>query len=238
MGEYRDKHLPWVRQFLSRHDPDYRFRWDIYFDQLERFARDSSSFLDIGCGDNTTVREIVVSGFKIGLDIDIPADSAHFCCGSAEKLPFANGSFDLIGCRFVLEHLPNPAVVFREIYRVLRPGGFLLTQTTNKRHPLVLLGRLLPHRVKRGLVRGIYGRSGGTDYPTYHRFNHPHQFCEEFQGMQPVSAWHIEDLHLESKVLFYLSYVYHAMTKRLGAERWRSSITTLWQKPVESGTPD
>ncbi len=236
MGEYGDKHLPWARQFLSRHDPEYQFRWDVYFDELERLAADAANFLDLGCGDNKTVRELTINGSKIGLDMAIPNDITDFCCGDAEALPFANETFDLIGCRFVLEHLPHPDSVFREVQRVLRPGGLLLTQTTNKRHPLVALGRLLPQRVKRILVYRIYGRSGGTDYPTYHRFNHPRDFSRPYQGLEPIRSWYIEDLHLESKALFYLSYAYHRLTKRLQKHRWRSTITTLWQKPVESST--
>lgn len=43
-----------------------------------------------------------------------------------EKLPFADGSFDLVHARQVLHHARDLAAQCRETYRVLRPGGILL----------------------------------------------------------------------------------------------------------------
>jgi SAM-dependent methyltransferase len=232
MAEYRDKYLDWARRFLSRHDPGYRFRWEVYFHELERLLKDADSFLDAGCGDNQTVNETNMPGFKLGVDEVIPINSKDFCCAALERLPFTAASFDVIGCRFVLEHLENPDVVFREFHRILKPGGHLLTQTTNRRHPLILLGRLLPRFMRRGLTRRIYGRSGGTEMPTYHRLNRPGDFRPARAGMVPVRIWHIEDLHLESKFAFRISYYYHLLTRILHRPSWRSSITVLWEKPI------
>ena len=44
-------------------------------------------------------------------------------------LPFADESFDALVCSHVLEHLPNPKDLVREILRVLRPGGIFLMAT-------------------------------------------------------------------------------------------------------------
>jgi SAM-dependent methyltransferase len=41
-------------------------------------------------------------------------------------LPFETGYFDLIICLSVIEHIPEPAVAFTEIARVLRPGGIAI----------------------------------------------------------------------------------------------------------------
>jgi SAM-dependent methyltransferase len=41
-------------------------------------------------------------------------------------LPFEAGSFDLIICLSVIEHIPEPGVAFTEIARVLRPGGIAI----------------------------------------------------------------------------------------------------------------
>jgi SAM-dependent methyltransferase len=56
----------------------------------------------------------------------VPTAELHHA--SAEKLPFADGSFDYVTCIEVLEHVPadlRPAA-FREIWRVLKPGGRLI----------------------------------------------------------------------------------------------------------------
>src|SRR5690349_20027622 len=45
---------------------------------------------------------------------------------SAERLPFADGSVDTVGCTLVLCTLDDPQRALRQIARVLRPGGELL----------------------------------------------------------------------------------------------------------------
>jgi SAM-dependent methyltransferase len=46
--------------------------------------------------------------------------------GSVESLPLAEGewgSFDIAHARFILEHLPEPLTVVRQMVRAVRPGG-------------------------------------------------------------------------------------------------------------------
>jgi SAM-dependent methyltransferase len=44
----------------------------------------------------------------------------------ASAMPVADGSFDAVLCTEVLEHVPEPAKVVRELGRILRPGGRLM----------------------------------------------------------------------------------------------------------------
>ncbi len=43
--------------------------------------------------------------------------------GDAMRLPFRDGSFDAVACAFGIRNFPSVAASFREIYRVLKPGG-------------------------------------------------------------------------------------------------------------------
>jgi ubiquinone/menaquinone biosynthesis C-methylase UbiE len=45
------------------------------------------------------------------------------CCGDAERLPFADGSFDAIVCECALCTFPNKRTATAEFGRVLRSGG-------------------------------------------------------------------------------------------------------------------
>lgn len=45
---------------------------------------------------------------------------------SAERLPFADGEFNLVMAAHLLEHLPEPTRALTELLRVLQPGGVLL----------------------------------------------------------------------------------------------------------------
>lgn len=51
---------------------------------------------------------------------DVHADICH--------LPFEDASFDLILCNHVLEHIPDDTAAMRELFRVLRPGGWGIFQ--------------------------------------------------------------------------------------------------------------
>jgi ubiquinone/menaquinone biosynthesis C-methylase UbiE len=50
-------------------------------------------------------------------------------CGNGERLPFEDGSFDCILGSHVFEHIVHLVDVVNELYRVLRPGGYLLSVT-------------------------------------------------------------------------------------------------------------
>jgi ubiquinone/menaquinone biosynthesis C-methylase UbiE len=51
--------------------------------------------------------------------------SVRTVTSEAERLPFEDGSFDLVFGHAVLHHIPDPAEGFAEFHRVLRPGGTL-----------------------------------------------------------------------------------------------------------------
>lgn len=52
--------------------------------------------------------------------------------GSAEALPVADGSYDLVLCESVLEHVDSPRLALDEIHRALRPGRIAFVTTTNR----------------------------------------------------------------------------------------------------------
>jgi demethylmenaquinone methyltransferase/2-methoxy-6-polyprenyl-1,4-benzoquinol methylase len=55
--------------------------------------------------------------------------------GRAERLPFADGTFDLVSMSYMLRHVEDLSLAFAEAHRVLRPGGriviFELTSPSN-----------------------------------------------------------------------------------------------------------
>lgn len=54
------------------------------------------------------------------------ASNVSFRLGSADELPFPDGAFDIVTCRFTAHHFDNLAAAVAEIARVLRPGGTLV----------------------------------------------------------------------------------------------------------------
>jgi SAM-dependent methyltransferase len=63
-------------------------------------------------------------------------------------IPFPSNMFDVIGARWVLEHVREPEAFLDEVKRVLRPGGTFVALTVNATHYTSLVARLanlLPH---------------------------------------------------------------------------------------------
>lgn len=92
--------------------------------------------LDVGCGDGVLSARLAWEGAQVtGLDSDPRmleaarrrGDSTKmrptFVAGRGEALPFPNGSFDIVVAITVLCLLSDPERAFREMSRVLRPGG-------------------------------------------------------------------------------------------------------------------
>ena len=89
--------------------------------------------LDVGCG--TGANLLMLSQFGDAEGVDVSEDALAFCrerglnnvkLGAAEKLPYEDGTFDLVTALDVVEHLDDDLAGLREMRRVLRPGGRVL----------------------------------------------------------------------------------------------------------------
>ena len=92
----------------------------------------------------------------------------------AERLPFVSASFDLVTANMVLEHLRDPGRVFREVARVLAPGGAFVFVTPNRWHPAVAgLALVVAPRWRRLLAHRVEGRALEHIFLTFYRANSP-----------------------------------------------------------------
>jgi arsenite methyltransferase len=96
--------------------------------------------LDLGSGAGTdslvAVQMVGPEGSVTGIDMtaemlekaraaamELGTDNVEFVEGEVERLPFADGSFDVVISNGVIDLVPDKDAVFSEIHRVLRPGG-------------------------------------------------------------------------------------------------------------------
>ena len=238
------RHLDWVRQTLARWEPGYRFKWDVYFERLEELAKTATRFLDAGCGDNKTASELEGPRLGVGIDL-IPYSSgappegwdealslrrfrSRRVSGRLEKLPFRGDTFDLVGCRHVIEHLDDPLAVFAELHRAMTPGGRLLIQTVNRSSLLIAVSRLLGGPVRRWLRRHRYGRRDADLFALRDRFNHPSLFENPPDGFRLVSIEMTQDVDLQSRFGFWVSYLLVCWTRK--RPNRRSTITAEWER--------
>lgn len=179
-GSYR-----WIRPLFARHK---KYSYREYADILGALLTGETRWLDAGCGhqvlDPRWVEEEMAlvrrAGVPVGCDVCADALRVHRSipnrvhCG-LEQLPFREASFTLVTLNMVAEHLPHPERAFREISRVLAPGGLLVVRTPNAAsYPvgLIRLGwALFPRRWGLLAARFLEHRESDDVFPTYYRAN-------------------------------------------------------------------
>jgi len=99
--------------------------------------------LDIGCNDGRatlnligaeTAKKLELHGLEVVPEMAAKASERGIQVeiGNADKpFPFGANEFDVITANQLIEHLQNQDAFLDEVYRVLKPGGFLLLCTPN-----------------------------------------------------------------------------------------------------------
>lgn len=157
--------------------PGYRPSLDVYTEWIANLIREDTRLLDAGCGPGGLVKDYVgVADQVVGVDryassFQEPAEIETLIESDIDTLPFPDGYFNVITCSWVLEHLQAPERVFREISRVLKPGGHFLFITPNKRNYVVRLRGMMPNNLGRRATSAIYARNEDFINPTYYRAN-------------------------------------------------------------------
>lgn len=99
----------------------------------EDISSADGTILDIGAADRWIQKYLAGDARYIALDYPVTARDLYGgrpdVFADAAWLPFAEASFDGVLCLEVLEHVPDPAQVLREIARVLKSGGRLWIST-------------------------------------------------------------------------------------------------------------
>ncbi|MBI4665140.1 MAG: methyltransferase domain-containing protein [Nitrospinae bacterium] len=111
--------------------------------------------LDAGCGSGRAVRSLLLAGAKkvCGVDMGVGcvrnttgrnkdfADRIEIKHASVLEIPYPDATFDFVHCDGVLHHTTNPEQGFKELVRVLKPGG--------------------------DIVMAVYGRGGLMNFAIY-----------------------------------------------------------------------
>jgi len=101
----------------------------------------SAKLLDLGCGDGSFAVEL---GKKVGTDQLYGIEAANEFKGQPQKrgvktyvadlnepLPLDSESFDVVHSNQVIEHLYKTDIHLREIFRILKPEGYVIISTPN-----------------------------------------------------------------------------------------------------------
>jgi SAM-dependent methyltransferase len=165
----------------KRFYPGVHKNWDdtLLRQQVLRISAGAKRLLDLGAGagivPELSLRQLRASIHGIDLDPRIAANKLidYACIADASAIPYADDSFDVVVADNVLEHLVSPQPVFREIARVLRPGGRFHFKTPNKAHYVPFVARWTPQSVH-NTVAMARGRRSEDTFVTWYRANTKH----------------------------------------------------------------
>lgn len=177
--------MSWSQRIVTRILPDGEYHQNHYARALADLVHEGTRWLDIGSGHSlhggwkATSPEILAdrAGYLIGCDLvpdDLRSNPAltDRVAASANSLPFAQESFDLVTANMVLEHLPDPRSALAEIRRVLAPGGRFLFVTPNRWNPLTwMASTFLSAGWRSRVAQWLDGRSEKDIFPTFYRAN-------------------------------------------------------------------
>ncbi len=117
---------------------------NVYADFLLPFLDQTSHVLDLGCGDGVLAIGLASHTAQVTAVDLAPEDFAAaevyaaiheipnltFAEGDATRLGFEDATFDACFCHSLLEAGPDPAQVLAEVWRVLRPDGYVAVAST------------------------------------------------------------------------------------------------------------
>jgi O-antigen biosynthesis protein len=201
---------------------------------IEQVGRDKR-VLDIGCSSGYLAKRLVDRGCTvIGMDLD-PKDlevaqqwCAEVYAGNIEDmgLPFEEGTFDVVLCGDLVEHLRDPTAALARVRPLLKPGGLLVLSTPNVANWSIRL-------------MFLFGRFRYTDRGILDR-THAHLFTRKTLRQAIVAAgYHVEQLDFVTPVPGPKIPAIGALAYRIGALRpslFAYQFVATASRPMTDGT--
>lgn len=147
---------------------------------------DGAPVLEVGCGGGQAGRWLAARGAAVvGIDISVamlrharrgPAAALPVAAATATALPFADASFDVAFTAYgAIPFVADLGALFREVHRVLRPGGRWVYSTL---HPIRWVFPDDPGWDGLKVTMSYFGASAyverdGAGTPVYAEFHHP-----------------------------------------------------------------
>lgn len=173
-----------------------RYRSASDFIRLAHAGKDSLKLLDVGSGNGylkyfCDFGQIDWHGIEIWeerfRDCQKLGYHMHWCDIDTETLPFPGESFDVVVASHVLEHLQNREFALKEMYRVLKTGGWFIVGAPIK--PVLVSNLLNFLYSRRRLQKGETAYN--FDLPSLMRFlrrNLPGAQILDVRGFRVLSA--------------------------------------------------
>ena len=128
--------------FLRQRPNNLNYLLNKRYSWMNHYLQSKEHVIEVGSGAGFSKEFIHHSNFQLTdvekYDwIDVEADALN--------LPFDDGSIDAVISSHMIHHLAKPVVFFREMIRVLKPGGYVVIQEINTSMLMRTLLRVMRH---------------------------------------------------------------------------------------------
>ncbi|WP_428491972.1 class I SAM-dependent methyltransferase [Rhodopila sp.] len=170
------------------------------------------------------------------LDERIVADVAKF-------IPVREESVDLVMANSGMEHFADNEQFLRNVFSVLRPGGFFVAQFPSRYAPFAIVNRMLSPRLGRRLLRvttedatelGFRAFYDRTQYSSFRKMYKTIGFRELYHVPGFYSSFYFEFF----VPLWCVSYLYDVVRFSIGNSNLASYHLWVLQKPVDGVLED
>lgn len=197
-----------------------------YESKIESILNDSDTILDAGCGRTAPILRKFSGKAQtlIGVDLEDPKEDigeVKYIKGDIASIDIPENSVDLVISRAVLEHVSDPDSVFKEINRVLKPGGSFIFLAPNLGDYVSLISKIIPNKFHKQIVSKVEGRKMDDVFPAYYKANTYSSIKKlsrkngfeivEFQYLGQYPA-----MFMFNSLLFMLATIYEKIISRFG----------------------
>jgi ubiquinone/menaquinone biosynthesis C-methylase UbiE len=226
-----EEYAPWMRQVMG----------------FDKFA--GAHLIEVGCGMGTDLLQFARGGAMCtGVDLtprsveisrhhfrlyEMPGD---FALSDAERLPFADDSFDVFYSNGVLHHTPDTGAAVREAHRILKPGGVAKVMLYHRNSWAYWIELILKQGIyRRELFRGLTPADLMSKYVEYSSTGEARPLVKVYSRSETSSLFSMfRDVKVEVKQLtrpevyfvgkFIPESVFGAMRRSIG---WNLIVTAI-----------
>ena len=199
---------------------DAAVRYNTVIEEISRHAGldDPLKICDVGCGSRGGITAYLTKP-AVGVDLTfVPAVIRRFplctpVAASAGELPFTSGTFDIVVCLDVLEHVPanGRQQLLTEMFRIARPDG------------LVLVGAPCGQDVREAEVQAnaLFRARTGRDHPW---------LVEHLQN-DPLDFEHLQT-QITQIAKTYMEHCDVVALPNMSLTQWKYLRRMLWSQPI------
>lgn len=163
--------------------------------EAEKLIKYKENFLEIGCGNGFVLELAKANGWKKIMGVEPSLKSIENANPKIKKYilneifnvnNYETNYFDVIFVAMLIEHVPDINKFLESVYKILKPGGFLITICHNERH---FLSKLLKNKHPIINDEHNYIFSPNTIKKIYKKNNFKNLQVKNLKNYYPIEYW-------------------------------------------------